>query len=178
MTVNASDHALTAEAVEPAAPKPTADQEPVEIFTDGSCLGNPGPGGFAALIHIGDTQREVSGEALKTTNSRMELMAAIIGLELVLEPSFIKLYSDSAYVIDGISIWIPGWKKRNWRTYKGARVKNTDLWKRLEAAAARHLVHWRHVPGHSGHPENEHVDRLAREAAMRAKTYAETQTAE
>jgi ribonuclease HI len=176
MSYNASDYGFTDQSGEPpapVAPKPTADQEPVEIFTDGSCLGNPGPGGFAALIYDHGQRRVVDGEAPQTTNSRMELMAAIIGLELVVEPSFIKLYSDSAYVIDGISIWLSGWKKRNWRTYKGARVKNVDLWKRLEAAAARHLVHWHHVSGHSGHPENDHVDLLARHRATLAKAKAE-----
>ena len=138
--------------------------EPVEIFTDGSCLGNPGPGGWAALLRYRGRERELSGAEPDTTNNRMELMAAIRALEALSRACQVRLSTDSQYLCKGIREWLPGWRARNWRTASRAPVKNVDLWQRLDAAAARHEVEWIWVRGHSGHPENERVDRLARAA--------------
>ena len=133
----------------------------VEIFTDGACRGNPGPGGWGALMRYGEHERELCGGEPQTTNNRMELMAAIMALEVLREPCEVDLTTDSEYVRKGISEWLPGWKARNWRTSDRKPVKNADLWQRLEQAAARHQVRWHWVRGHSGHDENERADQLA-----------------
>ncbi|HEU4809152.1 MAG TPA: ribonuclease HI [Sphingomicrobium sp.] len=133
----------------------------VEIFTDGACRGNPGPGGWAALLRTGDKQREISGGEALTTNNRMELRAAIEGLNALKKPCRVELHTDSNYVRDGITKWIHGWKRNGWRTADKKPVKNADLWEALLEAAARHQVTWHWVKGHSGHPENDRVDTLA-----------------
>lgn len=136
----------------------------VEIFTDGACRGNPGPGGWAAVLRYGGHEKTLVGAERETTNNRMELMAAIRGLEALTRPCRVTLYTDSEYLKKGITEWLPGWKRRGWRTAAGQPVKNSDLWQRLEAAELPHRVDWRWVRGHSGHPENERADALAREA--------------
>ena len=136
----------------------------VEIFTDGACRGNPGPGGWAALLRQGAHERLVSGAAADTTNNRMELMAAIEGLAALRRPSQVSLTTDSQYVRQGVTSWIAGWKRNGWRTANKAPVKNRDLWERLDALAAGHQVQWHWVRGHSGHPENERVDAAANSA--------------
>ena len=137
----------------------------VQIFTDGACKGNPGPGGWGAVLRFGDRERELSGSENPTTNNRMELMAAIAALEALLRPCEVDLTTDSVYVRDGITKWIHGWKRNGWRTASRDPVKNAELWQRLDAAAARHRVVWHWVKGHAGHPENERADRLACAAA-------------
>ena len=137
----------------------------VLIHTDGACLGNPGPGGWAALLRFGGRERELSGAEADTTNNRMELMAAIAALEALSRPCKVALYTDSRYVQQGIGEWLPRWQARGWRTADGKPVKNQDLWQRLAAAAAGHQVDWHWVRGHSGHADNERVDQLARAAA-------------
>ena len=137
----------------------------VGIHTDGACLGNPGPGGWAALLRYRGRERELAGGEAQTTNNRMELMAAIMALEALSEPCSIVLHTDSQYVRQGITEWLPGWIRRNWRTSGGSDVKNRDLWERLQAACARHRIDWRWVKGHSGDPDNERVDQLARQQA-------------
>lgn len=137
----------------------------VEIHTDGACLGNPGPGGWAALLRFQGRERELAGGEVLTTNNRMELMAAIVGLEALREPCSVDLYTDSKYVQQGISEWMPNWIRRGWKTAGGDAVKNRDLWQRLDAAARRHQVRWHWVKGHAGHPDNERVDLLARTEA-------------
>lgn len=139
----------------------------VEIHTDGSCLGNPGPGGWAAVLRHEGREREMSGGEPLTTNNRMELMAAIMALEALIEPCTATLQTDSQYVRQGITEWMTNWMRRNWKTAGGDPVKNRDLWERLHAANQRHKVEWRWVKGHSGDPDNERVDTLAREAAER-----------
>ena len=134
----------------------------VEIFTDGACRGNPGPGGWAAILRYRGVERELTGYDPDTTNNRMEMMAAIGGLEALKRPCRVRLYSDSQYLRDGITKWINGWKRRGWRTADKQPVKNVDLWQRLDAASARHVVTWEWVRGHAGHPENERADALAR----------------
>ncbi len=144
----------------------------IELHTDGACLGNPGPGGWAALLRYGARERElVGGEAL-TTNNRMELMAAIGGLEALTEACQIVLFTDSQYVRQGITEWMPNWVRRGWKTAGGDPVKNRDLWERLHAATARHRIDWRWVKGHSGDPDNERVDELARAEATRFRDAA------
>ena len=138
--------------------------QPVEIFTDGACSGNPGPGGWGAILRYGAVEKELSGGEGATTNNRMELMAAIAGLEALKRPCPVKLYTDSQYLRDGITRWLPAWKARGWRTADKKPVKNLDLWQRLEAAAAPHQIEWHWVRGHAGHPENERADALARAA--------------
>lgn len=133
----------------------------IEIFTDGACRGNPGPGGWGALLRYGDHERELFGGEPDTTNNRMELMAAIRALETLREPCDVDLTTDSEYVRKGISEWLPAWKARNWKTSDRKPVKNADLWQQLEQAAARHTVRWHWVKGHSGHDENERADQLA-----------------
>lgn len=140
----------------------------VEIFTDGACKGNPGPGGWGALIRMGHREKELSGGEAETTNNRMEMTAVIRALEALNQPCKISLYSDSKYVIDGITQWIHGWKKRGWKTAGKQPVKNVDLWQEMDAAVARHRISWQWVKGHSGHPENERVDQLASDEAERA----------
>ena len=134
----------------------------VELFTDGACSGNPGPGGWAAILRRGGHERALCGGEATTTNNRMELMAAISGLEALKRPCVVVLHTDSKYVLDGVTKWIHGWKKNGWRTSDRKPVKNVDLWQRLDAARARHQVGWIWVKGHSGHPENERADLLAR----------------
>jgi ribonuclease HI len=134
----------------------------VEIFTDGACSGNPGPGGWAAILRYGETEKEIAGGEAMTTNNRMELTAAIAGLEALNRPCQVKVYTDSQYVRDGITQWLRGWKARDWRTADKKPVKNVDLWQRLDAAAVSHQVEWIWVRGHAGHPENERADALAR----------------
>ncbi len=142
----------------------------VHIYTDGACLGNPGPGGWAALLRYGVRERELAGGEPATTNNRMELMAAIRALETLTERCEVVLHTDSQYVRKGITEWMPNWLRRNWRTAAGAPVKNQDLWQRLHAAAQRHEVDWRWVKGHAGDPDNERVDVLARTEAERIKS--------
>ncbi|MEO2266660.1 ribonuclease HI [Pseudoalteromonas pernae] len=141
-------------------------QKSVEIYTDGSCLGNPGPGGYGILLRYGEHQKTLSQGYQKTTNNRMELLAAIVALESLKRPCSVTITTDSQYVKQGIESWIENWKKRNWRTANKQPVKNVDLWQRLDAACKPHTMQWRWVKGHSGHDENEIVDDLAREAAM------------
>ena len=138
----------------------------VEAFTDGACLGNPGPGGWGALLRYGGRERELSGSDPATTNNRMELMAAIQALEALSRPCAVDLYTDSRYVEQGIREWVPRWRSNGWRTADRKPVKNQDLWERLSSAAARHTVTWHWVRGHDGHVENERVDVLARDAAL------------
>ncbi len=142
-----------------------ADSPVVEIFTDGACLGNPGPGGWAALLRYKGREKEISGSEPETTNNRMELMATIAALEALRRPSRVRITTDSTYVRDGITRWIHDWKRRGWKTANKKPVKNVELWQRLEAAMAPHEVDWHWVRGHSGHEENERVDLLAREQA-------------
>ena len=133
----------------------------VELFTDGACLGNPGPGGWAALLRHRGNERELHGGEADTTNNRMELMAVIRGLEALRKPCIVELTTDSQYVLRGAQEWLAGWISRKWRTASGDPVKNRDLWERLHAAAARHHVDWRWVKGHAGDPGNERADALA-----------------
>lgn len=140
----------------------------ITVYTDGACSGNPGPGGWGVLLLYNGHEREMYGGEAKTTNNRMELMAAIAALEALKEPCEIDLYTDSTYVRDGISTWIYGWKKNDWRTADKKPVKNLELWQRLDEARRRHKVEWRWVKGHAGHPENERVDALARKGAEEA----------
>jgi len=133
----------------------------VEIYTDGACRGNPGPGGWAATLQSGEHLRELSGAEAATTNNRMELTAVIRALEALKRPVKARIHTDSEYVRRGITEWLPGWKRRDWRTADKKPVKNRDLWEQLDALAARHELEWRWVPGHAGVPGNERVDRLA-----------------
>jgi ribonuclease HI len=134
----------------------------VDIYTDGACSGNPGPGGWGALLRYGAAERELhGGEIGPTTNNRMELLAPIQALESLTRPVVVRVYTDSTYVRDGITKWLPRWKANGWQTTERKPVKNVDLWQRLDAAAARHEVSWHWVKGHAGHPENERADRLA-----------------
>jgi ribonuclease HI len=133
----------------------------VEIFTDGACRGNPGPGGWAALLRMGGKERELSGGESLTTNNRMELTAAISGLEALKKPCRVELHTDSQYVRDGITRWIHAWQRNGWRTADKKPVKNADLWQELLDAAKPHRISWHWVKGHSGHPENNRVDALA-----------------
>lgn len=141
--------------------------EVVEIFTDGACRGNPGPGGWGALLRYRGQEKTLSGTEVRTTNNRMELMAAIQALEALKRPCRVWLTTDSQYLRQGITCWIPNWKQRGWRTANRQPVKNIDLWQRLDQAAARHQVEWLWVRGHRGHPENERADALARRAITR-----------
>ena len=140
----------------------------VAIYTDGACRGNPGPGGWGAVLLHGGHRREISGASAQTTNNRMELTAAIRALEALKRPSAVDLYTDSTYVKDGITRWLPNWKARGWRTAAKAPVKNRDLWEALDALAGRHDVAWHWVRGHAGNAENERADTLAR-AALKAE---------
>jgi len=133
----------------------------VEIYTDGACRGNPGPGGWAATLQSGEHLREISGAEAGTTNNRMELTAVIRALEALKRPVKARIHTDSEYVRKGITEWLSAWKRRDWRTADRKPVKNRDLWERLDALAARHEIEWRWVPGHAGVPGNERVDRLA-----------------
>jgi len=133
----------------------------VEVFTDGGCRGNPGPGGWGAVLRFGGHERELRGSEESTTNNRMELLAAISALEAMTEPCKVVLTTDSTYVKDGITRWIRNWKANGWKTAAKKPVKNKDLWERLDAECLRHQVDWRWVKGHAGHPENERADGLA-----------------
>jgi ribonuclease HI len=137
----------------------------VEAFTDGACLGNPGPGGWAALLRAQGTERLLSGNDPDTTNNRMELMAAIAALEALKRPCVVALTTDSRYVMQGIEEWVPKWRANGWRTADKKPVKNQDLWQRLAAAAEKHQLRWHWVRGHNGHAENERVDQAARAQA-------------
>ncbi|PIB90416.1 ribonuclease HI [Caulobacter sp. FWC2] len=140
----------------------------VTIYTDGACKGNPGPGGWGAILFYGDKKKEICGGEPATTNNRMELMGAISALELLNRPCKVELHTDSQYVMKGIQEWIKGWKARGWKTADKSPVKNDDLWKRLDAARERHDVDWRWVKGHAGHPLNERADALANEGLRKA----------
>ncbi len=136
----------------------------VEVYTDGACRGNPGPGGWAALLRTQGVEKELTGHEAHTTNNRMELMAAIAALEALKRPCRVRLSSDSQYVVKGMKEWLSDWIRRGWRTAAKEPVKNADLWQRLQQAAAPHEVEWVWVRGHAGHPENERVDALANAA--------------
>ena len=146
-----------------------AGSQRVEIFTDGACSGNPGPGGWGAVLRYGATEKELSGGETATTNNRMEMMAAIMALEALKRPTAVDLYTDSTYLRDGVMKWIHGWKRNGWKTAAKKPVKNVDLWQRLEEARAPHDVTWHWVKGHAGHPENERADALARGAIERVR---------
>lgn len=137
----------------------------IEIFTDGACKRNPGPGGWGAILRMGRHEKELSGGEAETTNNRMELTAVIKALGALTEPCRVDLYSDSKYVIEGITRWVEGWQKRGWKTAAKKPVLNEDLWRELIDAAARHKITWHWVKAHNGHPENERVDRLASDEA-------------
>ncbi len=136
----------------------------VEAFTDGACSGNPGPGGWGAILRFNGKDKELSGGEAETTNNRMELTAAIVALNALREPCHVLMHTDSKYVMDGISGWIHGWKRNGWKTADKKPVKNAELWQELDEAVKRHRVEWTWVKGHAGHPENERADELARQA--------------
>ena len=140
-----------------------SDRE-LQIFTDGACSGNPGPGGWAALLRYGDNEKTLSGGESDTTNNRMEMMAVIEALESLKRACTVAIHTDSRYVMDGMTQWIHKWKASGWKTAAKKPVKNADLWQRLDDAASQHAIEWHWVKGHSGHPENERVDALARSA--------------
>ena len=148
---------------EPAQGRP----QPVDIYTDGACSGNPGPGGWGAILRYNGIEKELSGGDPGTTNNRMEMMAAIAALEALKRPARVRLHTDSTYLKDGITKWIHAWKARGWKTANKKPVKNQDLWQRLEAALVPHQVTWFWVKGHAGHAENERADELARTAIDR-----------
>ena len=139
----------------------------IDVFTDGACSGNPGPGGWAAILRTGHHEKELSGGEKATTNHRMEMMAVIEALKALKKQSAVTIHTDSRYVMDGASKWILGWKKKGWKTADKKPVKNEDLWRILDDEISRHTVHWIWVAGHSGHPENERADQLARDAIPR-----------
>ncbi|HEX2238761.1 MAG TPA: ribonuclease HI [Gammaproteobacteria bacterium] len=136
----------------------------VEIFTDGACRGNPGPGGWGVLLRYGDCEKRLKGGELLTTNNRMELTAAIVALESLKRGCDVVLTTDSRYLMQGIGSWLADWKRRGWKTAARKPIKNEDLWQRLDAISGKHRIEWRWIRGHSGHPENERADRLANEA--------------
>jgi ribonuclease HI len=138
------------------------------MATDGACKGNPGPGGWGVVIRSGDKEKTLSGGERLTTNNRMEMMAAIRGLRALTRPCHVVLSTDSRYVMDGLTKWLPGWLRNGWRTAARQPVKNADLWQELVAAAAPHTIRWVWVKGHTGHPENERADKLASDAAITA----------
>jgi ribonuclease HI len=139
-----------------------ASSEIVDIYTDGACSGNPGPGGWGALLRLGQVEKELCGGELATTNNRMEMMAVIEALQTLKRPVQVRVHTDSQYVQKGISEWIHGWKRRGWKTADKKPVKNEDLWRRLDTLAAGHRIEWHWVKGHAGHAENERADALAR----------------
>jgi ribonuclease HI len=141
----------------------------VEIFTDGACKGNPGPGGWGAILRMGHHEKELSGHDSETTNNRMELSGAIEALKALKEPCQVTLHTDSRYVIDGITRWIYGWQRNGWRNAAKKPVANADLWQDLIEAAKPHTIEWVWVKGHDGHPENERADQLASNAALAAR---------
>lgn len=136
----------------------------VELYTDGACSGNPGKGGWGALLRYGKVEKEMSGAEMETTNNQMELMAVIKGLEKLKKPCNVKIFTDSKYVMQGASEWLKGWKAKSWKTANKKPVKNVELWQRLDEVMDHHQISWEWVKGHSGHPENERVDQLARDA--------------
>jgi len=140
----------------------------VELFTDGSCKGNPGPGGWAAILRMGAHEKEISGGDPDTTNNRMEMTAVIRGLNALIEPCEVDIHTDSKYVLDGMTKWLDGWQKRGWKNASKQPVRNQDLWHELIEAVSRHQVSWTWVKGHNGHLENERADRLASAAAEQA----------
>jgi ribonuclease HI len=142
------------------------DGVPVRIYTDGACKGNPGPGGWGALLKKGAVERELFGGEALTTNNRMEILAVIRALEALTKPSLVEVYTDSQYVQKGISEWIVNWKKRGWKTADKKPVKNAELWQQLDAVASTHTVKWHWVRGHAGHPENERADELANRGVL------------
>ncbi|RSY77701.1 ribonuclease HI [Sphingomonas koreensis] len=146
----------------------TAEMPLVEIATDGACKGNPGRGGWGVVLRMGTTEKELSGGEPHTTNNRMELMAAIQGLNALKKPCRVKLSTDSRYVMDGLTKWIKGWQRNGWKTADRKPVKNADLWQQLLDAAKPHRIEWIWVKGHAGHPDNERADGLASDAALRA----------
>lgn len=135
--------------------------EHVEIFTDGACSGNPGPGGWGTILRAKTSEKELSGGEKMTTNNRMEMMAVIAGLEALKRPCHVTITTDSQYVMKGMTEWLKGWKAKNWKTAARQPVKNADLWQRMDAAAQPHNIEWQWVRGHDGHPENERADQLA-----------------
>lgn len=139
-----------------------SNQQPVVIYTDGACSGNPGPGGWGAILMYGDHRRELSGGEAETTNNKMELTAAIEALKALKRPSLVELHTDSTYVKNGITEWIHNWQRRGWKTANKKPVKNIELWQALTEQTARHDISWHWVKGHAGHPENERADALAR----------------
>jgi ribonuclease HI len=145
-----------------------SELDKVEIFTDGACKGNPGPGGWGVVLRMGSTEKELSGGEALTTNNRMEMTAAIEGLNALTRPCQVTLSTDSRYVMDGLTKWIKGWQKNGWKTADKKPVKNAELWQALLAAAKPHRIEWQWVKGHAGHPENERADRLASDAAVAA----------
>ena len=151
-------------------------EKPVEIFTDGACSGNPGPGGWGAILRWKGHERELNGAEAETTNNRMELMAAISALETLKRPLRVHLTTDSVYVRDGITKWLSGWKANGWKTAAKKPVKNQDLWQRLDEARKRHEVEWFWIKGHAGHEENERADELAREAIRKLREQAGEET--
>jgi ribonuclease HI len=146
-----------------------SDLPKVEIATDGACKGNPGPGGWGAVLRYGSVEKDLSGGETPTTNNRMELMAAIKALEALKKPSHVTLSTDSRYVMDGLTKWLKGWQRNGWKTASKQPVKNADLWRELIAAAAPHRIDWVWVKGHAGHPDNERADRLASDAALASR---------
>lgn len=142
----------------------------VEIATDGACKGNPGPGGWGAVLRFGTVEKDISGGEALTTNNRMEMLAAIRALEALKRPSHVTLSTDSRYVMDGLTKWLKGWLRNGWKTASKQPVKNADLWRELIAAAEPHRVDWVWVKGHAGHPDNERADRLASDAALASRS--------
>ncbi|CBS86620.1 ribonuclease HI [Azospirillum lipoferum] len=153
-------------------PPTESARKTVDIFTDGACSGNPGPGGWGAILRYGEVEKELYGGEPATTNNRMELMAAIMALEALKKPVTVRLFTDSEYVKNGITKWIHGWKAKGWMTADRKPVKNVDLWQRLEEAKRQHQIEFHWVRGHAGHPENERADELARRgvADVRARS--------
>lgn len=147
-------------------------EQRVTIHTDGACSGNPGPGGWGAILSFGETEKELMGGEEHTTNNRMELMAAIAALEALKRPCIVDLHTDSQYLRNGIMTWIKNWKRNGWRTADKSPVKNVDLWKRLDTALGQHTVNWHWVKGHAGHAQNERADQLARDGLVAARAGA------
>jgi ribonuclease HI len=147
----------------------TADT--IYIYSDGACKGNPGPGGWGALLVTHGHRKEISGGEANTTNNRMEMIAVIRALESLKRPSSVEVHTDSQYVQKGISEWMAGWKRRNWHTADGKPVKNQDLWLQLDALSQLHTIQWKWVKGHAGHPENERADQLANQGVLQAQQY-------
>ena len=143
---------------------PSDATKSVRLYTDGSCHGNPGPGGWAAILEYGPKSRELFGNAPQTTNNRMEMMAVIEGLRALREPCQVEVWTDSRYIVDGMTSWLAGWKARSWKTASRQPVKNEDLWRELDTESQRHEVSWNWVKGHAGHEQNERCDRLANDA--------------